>query len=357
MSNLGDLMNDINGKNYATLQVLGNVLGTVADSSSTVGVVIGLVDLFISQGDDTKAKLDEILKTIQQDFAQLHEELKAENTLARLRDLDSGIIQAEGALAQLKAAVTAQPPVSNEFRLQQIKACLDGLIFMGLDDKWKVIYADQVYYTDPEWGDAKPTPDSEGFVFSHTYILPYYLRVLFIFLAVAAALDPNFAHNYADSLRNAALVLMDKHDKITNEGIADLSPTRPDPSTNKLNAAVEKFSGCSAVVFYEAPWTPWWIRQMRIRKILYAKVGLDLIWDAVNRLRGLAGDPYLPGGSLGDWSLRNVINAANSPQILEGPNFTVRRLMNFLEPPPAGGPGGPFFSLRSVLSEADQTLP
>jgi hypothetical protein len=107
----------------------GDTLGALADLGGGIGAVTGLIDTFLSQNNkdllDIKSRLQDIEDTIKQKFAQLNAEQRAEQILDRLRDLDPAIASAQPVYDELSAAVRAQPPVTEEFRLAQVGLCLD----------------------------------------------------------------------------------------------------------------------------------------------------------------------------------------------------------------------------------------
>ena len=53
---------------------------------------------------------------------------------------------------------------------------------------------------DRGYGEQAPTADSNGVVFNYFYILAAYTEALFIFLAVAASLFPDFAQRFAEKV-------------------------------------------------------------------------------------------------------------------------------------------------------------
>jgi hypothetical protein len=278
MSNTTDLIEALNKTDYKTgtaVKVIGAAVGAVADYASFVGVIIGAIQFIeglMGQSDQAQAALQDVLNSIRDD-------LKAENLLQRLRDLDSWIAPAEGVFAQLKATLNATPPVSSGEILDQIRTCLTALVALGLDDKWTTVQNDPVYFPLPAsagaghgyWayrgggipsavfpvtptnpGPAQPftykgltfvyfcvpAADANGLVFNYTYILPLYLRALMIFLAVGAVLDPKFIQNYSDvpgGLRDIAKLLLARHDQI-KEGIVNLwAPNADDVIGQPIN--------------------------------------------------------------------------------------------------------------------------
>jgi hypothetical protein len=124
--------------------------------------------------------------------------------LDRLQSIDRATAGAQTALDQLKADLTASPPVTFEYRQQQIAKCLDSLNEFDNDDQWKVNYFNQIYYSNPWSGTIAPAPDATGLAFSTIFILPVFLRTIIQFLTVGIAFEPNFATAYGDPIRRFA---------------------------------------------------------------------------------------------------------------------------------------------------------
>jgi hypothetical protein len=108
MSNTSDLIEALNNtskKDGDAVKVIGAAVGTVADYVSFVGAIVGAIQFLeglMGQSDRAQAALQDVLNSIRDD-------LKAENLLQRLRDLDNWIAPAEGVFAQLKATLNATP--------------------------------------------------------------------------------------------------------------------------------------------------------------------------------------------------------------------------------------------------------
>src|ERR1051326_1820178 len=95
MSNLADLLKQVSGSNSKAIDLVGNVLGTLADVSGGVGAVVELLGLFVANDNTIVSKLNDIETEIQRDFAMLHAEQRAQNILNRLNSLDPPIAQAQ----------------------------------------------------------------------------------------------------------------------------------------------------------------------------------------------------------------------------------------------------------------------
>jgi hypothetical protein len=385
MSNLSDLLDDIGIANGAPVELIGDTIGTLADAAGGVGAIVSLIGLFTSTGDQTEAELQNILSTIQSDFAQLNAADQAGRLITRLTNVANQVGPAQAVLDTLSALVNLQPPATGAVRIQTIDTCITALNDLTPDIIWEAVYTDQIYWSDyneyfalNEFGQisdagygqqqpAQVAPNSD-LVFSYIYILPAYLHVLFIFLAVAAALDPDFGKNYADSvIRPAVTLLKNRHDQIVG-GITQLSPGSWDgqslwtqlslslvppplwkgvspippfpPSgtpilptglltgANIEYGAVEKFSGYSSMANYQlsfgtdfeqdssdpTPYNKFQLRLLKRAKDVYTSVGLLKVWKTINNLKTIVGDSPLPRPNFADWSFnRDIIKVSNFP--------------------------------------------
>jgi hypothetical protein len=78
-----------------------------------------------------------------------------------------------------------------------------------------------------------PGADNNNLVFNYVYVLPAYLQAIMIFLAVAAALEPDFqaATKEGDNIRSAAQDLLRLHDRI-KAGIVHIPAPNSDDMTS-----------------------------------------------------------------------------------------------------------------------------
>lgn len=248
MSNLADLLKDIGDKNSTPVALIGDTIGTLADVAGGVGAIVALVGLFTGAGDQTEAELQNILSTMNADFAQLNADLRAENLILAQTNIANQVAAAQAQLGELTALINALP-LSKEDRTTHIVPLLASLGALSPEVPiWEAVFAPQIYWSDPNqyfalnifgqesdagYGPQQPAqaaPNSDT-VFAYVYVLPAYLYVLFAFLAVAGVIDPDFVKNYAgtpggplpDSIRGAANLLKGRHDTIFG-GITQLSP-------------------------------------------------------------------------------------------------------------------------------------
>jgi hypothetical protein len=232
LPNLSDLIQAVSTTNadgtakaVDTVGAVGASLGLLADVSGAVGFVqiaTSLVNTILGKDDQVTAALNQL----QMEMQELQAAVKAEDTLERLRDLEQAINPAATVLAQLKADIAQQPPVTNEYRLQQVQTCLAAVIeltdMQGTDNKWRVVYNDQNFYSDGWNGAVAPQPDGDGLVFNYTYVLPIYLRSIYILLTAIATLTPKDLKTYSDVLRDCITRLQLVHDTVVNNGIVVL---------------------------------------------------------------------------------------------------------------------------------------
>jgi hypothetical protein len=261
------------------------------------------------------------------------------------------------------------------------------------------------------YGVQAPTPDATGAVFNYFYILPAYTEALCMFLMVGTALlQEDFIKQFADTVvRPAANDLKDRHDEILN-GIRLLSPghwdgqnlmatlftlsrfgygtprgitpvlpptallPKPQPvlfpaalgGVNIEYGAVEIFSGYSAIDLYkitfqdieampaldDSPFNKFQIRVLKRAKAVYIGVGLLAVWQNINSLKALLGDPLLKRPNFADWSFRNdLIKTAKISPKLEG--FYLTDLARFLRntlPHDTGEPQLKGTSFRALLA-------
>lgn len=262
---------------------------------------------------------------------------------------------------------------------------------------------------DVGYGPQPAPPDQNGAtVFCYTTALPAYLLALSTFLAAGSCFDSNFTVNQITTLREHGDRLHKLHDKIKS-GIKQLKPPNwpttgltltacpspvegappPSPagirlkySSDRVTAAmieygaVEKYSGYSSIgdtftinvssaadEFDPAPFSKLQLRLWKRTKDVYNGVGLSAVWQAVNRLRTLAGDAPLPSPTFAwedglmtnftDWSLRQIAGLSRLARSTNG--YSLRAFASFIvgtqpfDTPYA--PGATSFSFRNLLTE------
>jgi|SRR5271165_5233728 len=231
MSDINDLLKSLAGDNNDAVNLVGGVIGTLANFADISGgsqVLLGLINLFSSspQDDPVLGKLHDLQTEIHQGFAAVNAEARAQNILTRWNNLDPPVAQAQSVLDQLKDVVSKVPPVSEEYRLQLIQLCLDAVeqftvLPLNQDSHWLTSFSDEIYYgsypgaSEPidQWtGVVAPTPNPDGTVFSDRYVLPYYMRALSAFMLTATALEPGYQTRYKETLQRFAARLQEAYD-------------------------------------------------------------------------------------------------------------------------------------------------
>jgi hypothetical protein len=252
-------------QNTQIISAVGGIIATMADFSvgNFVGAVVTFVGAIVSLF-DTKSGPDEIQQLGQALDKLITDIYKAEgaNSLDTWKQgITDEVSPVQGIQASLKAWADA-PPASSVITqaLTDIVAKLAALAPPDVSDYrpsyggyppsgayWMRPYNYQVYWDDSDSPDIRwpwppysplaveqygypkqaPTADGNGNVFYHTYILPSFLYVVSVFLAVGAVFDPKFKENWADTvLKPTILFLRSAHDYIIspNHGLTQLAP-------------------------------------------------------------------------------------------------------------------------------------
>jgi len=219
-SNTGVALNKVFGINSKAVDAIGSVVGAVADVSGAVGAAVAIADLFISQPDP----LQPILDTLQKDFAQLYAALEARQNEEDWRNLAKLVSDAEAVLETLDGLVKGtaaanRNATSRPYRNMPapLNALSDGSTHFP-SPFFVAVYSEQVYWTDAgvflqaniqfdpnsgRWGEGVPTDVGYGTqappaptdnqVFSYLYVLPYFLKAVFILTAVGKSFLPTSA--------------------------------------------------------------------------------------------------------------------------------------------------------------------
>jgi hypothetical protein len=261
-------LNELFGTNSEAVTTIGSAIGAVADVSGAVSAVVAIADLFISQPDP----LQPILDTLQKDFAQLYAALEAQQNEDDWQKLANLVKDAEAVLEILDGLVKAEPPLTDERRLNYIATCLAPL--NALSDPsthfpssyFLAVYSEQVYWTDagqflqaniqpfPDpnpsldgpvnytykacaptdvgYGTQAPPAPPDNQVFSYLYVLPYFLKAVFTLTAVGTSLFADFGktkERQQDAIISFANFLTTVHDLIAG-GITKLTPSPPPAS-------------------------------------------------------------------------------------------------------------------------------
>ena len=138
--NIAELLNDLDQTNLDATNIISSAFGAAADISGPVGLVLSIISLL--QGGSSDAALENILNTIQSDFAQLNAADKAGRIIERLQNLDNITGPAETQLQQLQAHMPTD-----------IGQCLTAINELALNpdatSNWQAIFSDQIFWTIP----------------------------------------------------------------------------------------------------------------------------------------------------------------------------------------------------------------
>ncbi len=350
MSNLSELIDNINDAQEDSNNLGGDILGTVADVSGNLGLIalgVNFVESLLPQDN----QLQTVLATIQNDFNALSSQIAAGDKLARMRDVDQGINPALGVFEQLPAIMSQHPPPSSDFILTQIQTCIDSVqFFTDFDDKWQAVQADLPYYSDSWSGKLAPPAGDDGLVFNYTYTLPQFIRAIYIFLTTLGALAPTSLKLYTNVLTKCLNRLQFVRQTIVTSGIkltriptmtdvglidTDFTPPYnlnwmsgdPDNPVYYPYGAVEIYSGASLVSSYMGDYFPYWgadlttwweptannfmnllnFRFICKMKALYVQLGMPAIDEVISQLLILTGQPETTTPPYNAWPFAEVI--------------------------------------------------
>jgi hypothetical protein len=351
MSNINDLLKDLDENNTTGINIAGDVIGVIAD----VGGAIGFVQLAVEviQGFFTQDnQLQDLMSAMQADFTQLEGQIAASDKLQRMRDIDQGINPAVGVFLQLPAILATNPPPSSDFILTQIQTCVDSaLFFADFDDKWQAVRVDMPYYSDAWSGSLAPSAGADGLVFNYTYTLPQFLRAIYILLATIRALASSSLMDYSAIITKCVNRLETIHQTIITSGIVSMRVPSisdvglitgstdgdgPAPSyALEWNidsflypyGAVEIYSGACILDSYTAYFgywgvdlSEWWppsaqnfltllnFRVVRQMKILYDRIGLPAVRNAILQLSQLIGQTAPAVSAYSAWPFAEVLS-------------------------------------------------
>jgi hypothetical protein len=296
----------------------------------------------------------------------------------------------------------------------------ESTCFFGASDGGDVTFDSYAQY-----GPQTPPLNADGTtVFDYRLSLPLYLWAIAVFLLIGRALDPQFLTSRKADIAQASDTLKWLYDKIlvSGNGLTPLCP--PDWSASTLRevacpwpvngepptppairlmygawnpraagappfppivgvvfeyGAVEKYSGNSSIgdsyqvnfgVQIQSPADgqhPELLKKLQVRalkrtKDVYVSCGLFTVWQTINQLNALIGDPALstpacqwPDGStmnLAGWSSRQLFHLTAVPRSASG--YSLRALGKFLiETPPFDTPysaGAKSFSVKNLLT-------
>ena len=268
----------------------------------------------------------------------------------RNNSLAPAVAQAQTVVDQLKADFLQHPPVTDDYKLQQIGLCLDAVNQLDLETKWLTVFKDEVYadaaILTERWqlSGFTPQPNADGTVFTDRYNTAYFMQVLSMFLVVAKVFDPDYLSNYAAPLSRFRKRLRWAYDT-SADGIQFVNPPAEanflpgsglgpedhdlggdwtvDSFYNQPYGAVHIYSGLNFInticpLFQTHPngrlpvttgskYMPCSIIQNReCWKKTHNKAGLDIVYDTYAALMHLTGrkGTYINAGTT--WTLREI---------------------------------------------------
>lgn len=460
MSDLEDKIKDagkILGVQTDGILAIGSVIGTLSDLASGVGTITTIVT-FVSgligggKPDPTQQALSNILNTVK----QIRTDQKAQDLLNTWRLFDTQIEPALGNWTDLLNLIATTAPGDTATREKYVLDNQDAVQLFGELSYWTTVYDDADYFLTPEpsykaafgspqtWSFSanlpaangfpvtrvdyggvtgnyqayrcagltfaamlQPQADANGQCFSYTYVLPYFMRTIMMYLAVGAAMEPGtFVPAHAGQIRTLCIdPLQMYHDKIVdgdqrNPGIVNVLAPSLDCFASLLNfseppwswltanggqfiqwngppgnynidgsfaqpyGAVSACGGFAVVAGYPpvdpAPndlnsytlfFAKYVLRALAHRKAVYYGIGLPAVWSALQSMRALVGDPPL-GACPGDWSFKEIYDLigvqVEGQQLIH--SLSMRGMVAFLDktPPNYTRGAGPI-SLRQLL--------
>lgn len=375
MADVNDVVNAVGSDNGDALATAGTILGTIGSFAGSLGSGISTVTqilqmLNVIQSPDQKLQnlLASIQSKIDTDFRKLENDIAAEGILAKQRDIDSGINSAAAIFQLLPTIVPELPSLEPDYILTQIQTCVAAIqFFTDYPDKWVIPWASLPPtgpgasfpgtppngYSD-SWSGVLAPPQSQ-FVFNYVYVLPQFLRAIYITQTVILALDqPALAQPDIQAVfKKAASKLQGVHDTMQSGIGATKVPTAFDVAnqgtsqgvdqwksnwfggqrrtimsywndpTLWLFGAVEIYSTFNNIASYEMfmpyeflpldrpPVPDSFVKLVNLRvenskKTLYKALGLPAVRTVINGLLAFTGQPVPAAMPYEAWSLRNA---------------------------------------------------
>ena len=405
MANLDELIKHLGDDDSSSLTIAGDILGTVADASGAIGAGASVVTeilqmLNVIQPADQQVQdlLSSIQLSIDSIFRALAGDIAAEGILARERDIDGGIKDVAALFTILQTIVPELASLEEDYILQQIQTCVAAIqFFTDYPDKWLIPWAslpkagpgpNPQGYSDNNWSGALAPPESE-FIFNYVYVLPQFLRAIYMSQASILALKPS-AMNQSDIqnlFKKAASKLQEVHGTMLSGILGTRLPTAFDVAYQGVSkdldqwkspwfggqhklimtywrdptlwpfGAVESYSSFNNVTSY-VPFMPFeflpegrppvvpvsFVKLVSLRienckKTLYEALGLPAVRKTINELRALTGQPVSTALPYEAWSIRNAasilgISPSGGPQLRF---ITALRALLTSTPPYTGG--------------------
>jgi hypothetical protein len=244
------------------------------------------------------------------------------------------------------------------------------------NDQWTTVFVDEIYYKDFWAGPIEP--QQRGIVFSTRFILPEYLRAVYVALVVTGAFDPGVVDPHSPDFRDFKVEWQSWADTLlwvhntAKDGMVPVRPPspdqlwyddqgflmdgvpgrfvlsvwtaadpyyigipyNPDPEFAQWYGAVDRYTGLSSAgnypgvlpdpsgtppskAFFDQFYAKYNLAVIKRWKDVYIGLGLPYVWKTINLLRELSGDPPLPGADASHWSLREVYRAVEKVLLLD----------------------------------------
>jgi hypothetical protein len=363
---------DANGfANSLAMNAFSSFLGTLADIGGSIALIESIVNRF--RPDQQDPYLAQILQTIQQYFVKMYEDLEATLQEQIWMNLSELVSDSVAVVQSLPTLLTEQPPPTDDFRVDQVEACLkpvDTLTDTTLSPTGNYFvsaYSNMTYWTDAGlyiatyfyidddgnqaqatfdvgYGTQAPPKPAGPQIFSYLYFLPYCVKAHSALIVTGVALYPDFGTItlWQASLVSYAQFLTTIHDTIAG-GITKLTPPDPslvdwytsigvitgNPTTGILPTdagaviwivgAVEIYSGYSSINNIqdtssagteEATYQKLQVRALRELIRVYKGVGLPNVWSVINTLNQLTQQTLLPLHKYAGWSFQEIFSLA-----------------------------------------------
>jgi hypothetical protein len=354
MANLDDFLNFVGDDEFDALKMVGGFFGLLADTSGIVGF-LQMVNILQPADDQVVKALAKLQATVEAGTADTDARLAAEAMLAKIRDIDTGMYDANGVFGQLPTIIPQLGSLTEGEILSYIQTTFQATqFFTDYPDKWLEVWLDAPKYTDG-WSGTLFPPQTQ-FVFNYTCVLPYFVRSIYIHLTVIAALQPAALSGSFSQLQKCVAQLQTVHDNIVNGGLVDTRlPGQSDVAqvdwssgTESWQAqwfdgkvirgqniaggdphlwpygAVEEYSGKSIVDSYwpmlpfrfdpatAEPFPDMFFRLIQLRmanrrKALYLQLGLPVIRETISQLQALTGQTVPSTTPYEQWSFREAL--------------------------------------------------
>jgi hypothetical protein len=362
MSALGDLITSLTGDNTGALSEAADVIGSIASFAGGAGSFVSALINIVQPADQrVQQTLVAMQAKIDDDFRHLTKDIAAQGILDKERDIDlGGVNPAAAILAILPTIISELPTLPEDYVLAQIQTCIGCVqFFTDYDDKWVIPWDSLPQYSDKWSGTIAPPPSQ--FIFNYQYVLPQFLRAIYIFQAVVTGLRPSYLSHpdFQALLAKCAAKLQTVHDTMAAGITGTTLPTAGEVAEIGTSqgamqwrspwygaavqpimsfwgspdlwpfGAVEIYSGLASVQSY-AVFEPFEflpspgyppaafaalvaLRVANCKKQMYKQLGLPAIRAVINQLLMLTGQPVSTARGYETWSLREAASIMGIP--------------------------------------------